>query len=50
MIKDVLTKKIEYANEHNLTEFIFAWNGDLYYVAWQKNQWSEPREIHYLGG
>jgi hypothetical protein len=38
-------KSITRANSLELTEFLFQYDGTLYYANWEKGKWSKPRAI-----
>lgn len=39
---------IEYANEKQLTQFVFSFKSIMYFSEWRKARWSEPKIIVYL--
>jgi hypothetical protein len=49
-LNDVYIAKIEEANSYivYLTQFIFEYKGECYYVKWEKLKWSEPIKIEVL--
>ena len=46
-LNDVYTAKIEEVNSYIvcLTQFIFSYKGEWYYVKWEKLKWSDPVNI-----
>jgi len=45
---DVFLSKIEFANYHKLTRFIFVYRLEYYMSEWKKGKWSEPIKVKFL--
>lgn len=45
---EVWGEKIDAANHHNLTEFIFVYKLEYYISKWEKLKWTEPHRVRFL--
>jgi hypothetical protein len=47
-LKEVWHSKIEAANLHNLTQFIFIYKLEYYISEWRKSKWTDPVKVRFL--
>ena len=47
-LNDVWLEKIEAANLHNLTRFVFVHKLEYYISEWRKAKWCEPVKVLFL--
>ena len=47
-LNDVWLEKIESANLHNLTRFVFVYKLEYYISEWRKSKWCEPVKVRFL--
>lgn len=47
-LNDVWLEKIEAANLHNLTRFVFVYKLEYYISEWRKAKWCEPVKVRFL--
>ena len=45
---DIWLEKIEAANHHNLTRFVFIYKSEYHVSEWQKAKWREPVKVIFL--